>query len=38
MARSTSQKTKLLFLYQLLLARTDEEHPLSTQQIIDILD
>lgn len=37
MAKSANQKSKLLFLYKLLLERTDEEHPLTTQQIIDIL-
>ena len=38
MAKSANQKNKLLFLYKLLLERTDEEHPLSTAQIIDILE
>jgi len=38
MAKSANQKNKLLFLYKLLLERTDEEHPLSTAQIIEILE
>ena len=38
MAKSPNQKNKLLFLYKLLLERTDEEHPMSTAQIIDILE
>ena len=38
MAKGPNQKNKLLFLYQLLLRRTDEEHPLTTAQIIDILE
>lgn len=38
MAKSPNQKNKLLFLYQLLLRRTDEDHPLSTAQIIDTLE
>ena len=29
MAKSPNQKLKLLYLYQILLQRTDEEHPLS---------
>lgn len=38
MAKGANQKNKLLFLYKLLLERTDEEHPLSTAQIIQILE
>ena len=38
MAKGANQKNKLLFLYKLLSERTDEEHPLATQQIIDILE
>ena len=34
MARNPNQKTKLLRLAQLLLERTDEEHPLTVPQII----
>ncbi len=37
MSKGTNQKSKLLFLYQLLLERTDEEHPLTTARIIEIL-
>ena len=38
MAKGANQKNKLLFLYKLLSERTDEDHPLATQQIIDILE
>ncbi len=38
MAKGANQKNKLLFLYKLLTERTDEDHPLTTQQIIDILE
>ena len=38
MAKSANQKNKLLFLYKLLLERTDEDNPLTTAQIIDILE
>ena len=38
MAKGANQKSKLLVLYQLLLERTDEENPLTTQQIIDHLE
>ena len=38
MAKSANQKNKLLFLYKLLLEHTDEEHPLSTARIIEILE
>ena len=38
MAKGANQKSKLLVLYQLLLERTDEENPLSTQQIIEYLE
>ena len=38
MARGANQKSKLLTLYLLLLERTDEDHQLSTQQIIEYLE
>jgi len=38
MAKSANQKSKLLFLYKLLLERTDEDHPLPTARIIEILE
>lgn len=37
MARSEKQKLKLLYIMQLLLERTDEEHTVTTQEIIDDL-
>lgn len=37
MAKGTNQKAKLLRLYQILHERTDEEHPLTTQELIDLL-
>ena len=37
MPKSCNQKTKLLFLYRLLLRKTDEEHPLTVPQIIEEL-
>lgn len=37
MAKSSNQKTKLLRLYQLLLRQTDEEHPITTAQILEEL-
>lgn len=37
MAKGANQKAKLLRLAQLLLTRSDEEHPLSIRQIIDEL-
>lgn len=37
MAKSSNQKTKLLRLYQLLLRQTDEEHPITTSQILEEL-
>lgn len=37
MAKAANQKTKLLRLAQLLLTRSDEDHPLSIRQIIDEL-
>lgn len=37
MAKSTGQKAKLLILYQLLLKKSDEDHPLTTQELIDTL-
>ena len=33
MARQNGQKTKLLFLYKLLLERGDEDNPISTPEI-----
>lgn len=38
MARSSNQKLKLLYLMRYLLDNTDEEHPVSTNQIIHYLD
>ena len=38
MARGEHQKLKLLFLQQLLLEQSDEEHPISTQAIIHALE
>lgn len=38
MARSGNQKLKLLYLYQILLDKTDDTHSIGTQQIIDELD
>ena len=37
MAKSSNQKQKILLLLQLLWERTDGEHYLSVQQMIDIL-
>lgn len=37
MAKSDKQKLKLLYLKQLLEQKTDEYHPITTQQIIDAL-
>ena len=37
MARSENQKLKLLYIMELLQERTDEEHPVTTQEIIDYL-
>ncbi len=37
MARSEKQKRKLLYLIELFQSETDEDHPLSTQEIIDHL-
>lgn len=37
MSKSSNQKLKLLYIYDLLLHTTDEEHPVSTQDIIDHL-
>ena len=34
MAKSPNQKLKLLYLYQILLQRTDEEHPITVPQLI----
>ena len=33
-----NQKLKLLYLYQILLQRTDEEHPITVPQLIGELD
>lgn len=38
MPRSANQKLKLLYLMRYLLDNTDEEHPVSTNQIIHYLD
>lgn len=38
MARSEKQKQKLLYIARLLFEKTDEEHPVTTQEIIDYLD
>ncbi len=38
MARTEKQKLKLLYIMQLLMERTDEEHQVTTQDIIDYLD
>lgn len=35
--RSSQQKLKLLYLMRILLERTDEEHPLTVQELIDAL-
>ena len=37
MAGSENQKLKLLHLYKILLEETDEEHPLTTPQILERL-
>ncbi len=37
MAKSNNQKTKMLVLYQLLLKKGDEEHPISTPALIEAL-
>ena len=37
MAKSSNQKSKLLYLSQLLLRHTDEEHPITVAQIIEEL-
>lgn len=37
MARSPNQKLKLLYLMQLLLEKSDENHPLTVQEMIDAL-
>lgn len=37
MARSAEQKIKLLVLYELLLKHSDEEHPMTTNEIIAAL-
>ena len=34
MSKSSNQKTKLLHLYRILLHKTDEDHPLTVQQLI----
>ena len=38
MAKSYNQKLKILYLYQLLRTKTDNEHVVSMQEIIDYLD
>jgi len=37
MAKVSNQRLKLLLLYQVLLQQSDEEHPLTVQQLIDTL-
>ena len=37
MPKSANQKLKLLYLMQYLLQKSDEEHPISIQQMIDEL-
>ena len=37
MAGSENQKFKLLYLYQILMEETDEEHALTTPQLIEKL-
>lgn len=37
MAKSANQKKKLLVLYQMLLRKSDEEHPITVQEMIDEL-
>lgn len=37
MARSANQKLKLLYLCQILTQQTDEEHPMSVQELISQL-
>ena len=34
MARSANQKLKLLYLYRILMEQTDEDHPLTVQELI----
>ena len=36
--RSEKQKQKLLYMAQLLYGRTDEDHPVTTQEVIDYLE
>ncbi len=38
MAKSSNQKTKLLHLCRILLRQTDEDHPITVQQMIEELD
>ena len=38
MARIENQKLKLVYLMQILEEKTDENHPLSTQQLIEELE
>ena len=38
MSRNAEQKIKLLVLYELLLKQSDEEHPMTTNELIDALD
>ena len=37
MAKSEKQKLKLLYIIQCLMEKTDEEHAVTTQEIIDYL-
>lgn len=38
MAKTANQKLKILYLYEILLRETDEEHPLSAKDLIERLD
>ena len=38
MGRSDKQKLKLLYMAKFICERTDEEHPVTTKEIIDYLD
>lgn len=37
MSRNAEQKIKLLILYEILIKNTDEETPMTTQELIDAL-
>ena len=38
MAKQSGQKLKILYIYKLLLEKSDEENPVSTKEIIDYLE